>query len=83
MNGLPHDLEAVARSYRGFAVATHGQSACFEAWSRGVAEDPEVLAWIAALPPGKRQPNLLFAAARWHGAPRAGLVRGAAGGAAG
>lgn len=72
MTGLPPELEAVARHYRGFAVATRGQSACFEAWSTAVADDPDVLAWIAALPRAKQQPNLLFAAARWHGIPAPG-----------
>ncbi len=70
------DLDAVARHYRGFAVATRGQSACFEAWSRGVADDPAVLAWLATLPPGKRQPNLVFAAARWHGVAAPGPYAG-------
>ncbi len=32
-----------------------------------MAEDPEVLELLAMLPTGKRQPNLVFAAARWHG----------------
>ncbi|MGI3782767.1 MAG: DUF2332 family protein, partial [Janthinobacterium lividum] len=64
MTGLPPALDAVARRYRGFAVATRDQSACFEAWSQGVAGDPEVLAWLATLPQGKQQPNLVFAAAR-------------------
>lgn len=70
------DLEAVARHYRGFAVATRGQSACFEAWSRGVAEDPDVLGWIATLPRGKQQPGLVFAAARWQGVPAPGPYAG-------
>jgi hypothetical protein len=73
---LPPELDAVARHYRGFAVATHGQSACFEDWSRGVAEDPEVLAWIGSLPRGKQQPNLVFAAARWNGVPAPGPYAG-------
>ena len=77
MTGLPPELEAVARHYRDFAVATRGQSACFEAWSTAIADDHEVLAWIAALPRAKQQPNLLLAAARWHGVvapgPYAGL----------
>ena len=30
-----------------------------------VADDPAVVAFIASLPPAKRQPNLLFAAARY------------------
>jgi hypothetical protein len=33
-----------------------------------VAEDPEIHAWLADLPRLKQQPNLVFAAARWHGA---------------
>jgi len=70
------DLDAVARHYRGFAVATRGQSACLETWSRGVADDPAVLAWIADLPRGKQQPNLVFASARWHGVPAPGPYAG-------
>lgn len=37
------------------------------AWTLGVVDDPEVLTWLDALPALKRQPNLVFAAARWHG----------------
>src|SRR5690606_34692915 len=44
-------------------------SPCFEEWALGVVGDAEVLAWLGTLPPIKRQPNLVFAAARWHGAP--------------
>jgi hypothetical protein len=76
MSDPTDDLEAVARHYRGFAVATRGQSACFEAWSRGVADDPDVLAWIATLPRGKQQPGLVFASARWHGVPAPGPYTG-------
>lgn len=76
VTGPALDLDAVARHYRGFAVATRGQSACFEDWSRGVAEDAEVLAWIAALPRAKQQPNLVFAAARWNGVPAPGPYAG-------
>ena len=35
-----------------------------------------MLAWIAALPRGKQQPNLVFAAARWHGVPAPGPYAG-------
>ena len=76
MTGPPPDLEAVARHHRGFAVATRGQSACYQAWSTAIADDPDVLAWIAALPRAKQQPNLLFAAARWHGVPAPGPYAG-------
>lgn len=52
------------------------ESPTFAAWSRGVAGDEEVLAWIDALPDLRRQPNLVFAAARWHGVPAPGPSAG-------
>src|SRR5919112_5211501 len=60
---------AIAERYRDFAGYARDDSPCFEAWALGVADDPEVLAWLADLPRIKQQPNLVFAAARWHGAP--------------
>lgn len=63
--------ELVAR-YADFAQHTAGQSACFEAWANGVAGDDSVLKWIGTLPVAKQQPNLVFAAARWHGVPAPG-----------
>ena len=62
----------VAEEYLVFATDAAAGSPCFEAWGRGVAADPEVLAWIDTLPPLKRQPNIVFAAARWHGVPAPG-----------
>lgn len=57
--------------------ATHAEdSPCFADWARHVADDPEVLAWLEALPRPKRQPNLVFAAARWHGVPAPGPYDG-------
>ena len=54
--------------YRDFAGhAAAGYSPCFEEWASRVAEDAEVLGWLEELPRPKRQPNLVFAAARWHG----------------
>lgn len=67
---LLHD--DVIEEYRDFATYAAGDSPCFEAWALGVVEDPEVLAWLGTLPSIKRQPNLVFAAARWHGAPTPG-----------
>jgi hypothetical protein len=58
--------------YADFGRYAAADSACFGAWATAVAEDPEVLAWLATLPPGKAQPNLVFAAARWHGVPAPG-----------
>jgi hypothetical protein len=59
----------VVEQYAELARYAAGDSACFEEWATGVAGDPEVLAWIGALPVAKRQPTLVFAAARWHGVP--------------
>jgi hypothetical protein len=61
------DLSNVSGRYSDFALATSGQSACFEQWANEVAGDHDMLAWIAELPEEKQQPNLVFAAARWHG----------------
>jgi hypothetical protein len=71
---LLHD--DVVEEYRDFATYAAGDSPCFEEWALGVAGDPEVLAWLATLPAIKRQPNLVFAAARWHGAPAPGPYSG-------
>ena len=55
--------------YRAFAeVEARGMSACYERWAAGVAVDPSLVTLIDQLPPSKRQPNLLFGAARLHGA---------------
>ena len=57
------------RTYTDFASYAVGESATLEAWARGVAGDPAVHAWLERLPRPKQQPNLVFAAARWHGVP--------------
>ena len=68
----------VARQYADFARYAD-DSPCFQTWALAVADDPEVLAWIGGLPPIKQQPNLVLAAARWHGiaapGPDVGLRR--------
>lgn len=66
----------IAEQYAEFLRYAGGYSPCFEEWSRGVLSDPEVLEWLAALPRPKRQPNLVFAAARWHGVPAPGPYSG-------
>jgi len=68
------NLEALAARYSDFAGAASGQSACFEQWALEVAGDKDVLRWLANLPEDKQQPNLVFAAARWHGFASAGLT---------
>lgn len=66
----------VAEQYREWALSAE-DSPTLRDWALGVAEDPDVQAWIARLPQLKQQPNLVFAAARWHGVrapgPYAGL----------
>lgn len=55
-----------AAEYRAFArLEARGRSAQYEALAMQVAAEPAVLAFLDALPPAKRQPNLLFAAARY------------------
>jgi hypothetical protein len=47
-----------------------GRSPAYESLAESVAGDAALVGFLASLPPGKRQPNLLFAAARYLlGAP--------------
>jgi hypothetical protein len=61
----------VARAYRAFArLEARGRSAAYESLAESVADDAALTSFVASLPPAKRQPNLLFAAARYLlGAP--------------
>lgn len=68
--------DSVTEEYLAFAAYAERDSATFADWSRRVATDPQVCAWIAALPEPKQQPNLVFAAARWHGVPAPGAYEG-------
>ncbi len=67
---------SAAGEYRDFARQASGQSACFEQWAHAVSTDRDVLSWINALPGSKQQPNLVFAAARWHGVEAPGGYAG-------
>src|SRR6478736_854579 len=58
--------------YAEFAAHAAPASPCFHDWATRVSTDGEVLEWINALPVPKRQPHLVFAAARWHGVPAPG-----------
>lgn len=58
--------EAIARRFRRFAeVEAKGHSPLYEALSLGVANDPDILCFLAELPTEKQQPNLLLAAVRF------------------
>ncbi|MFI2366467.1 DUF2332 domain-containing protein [Promicromonospora sp. NPDC019610] len=65
------DTAAVYAQFAG-SQARNGGSPTYEDWALGVAGDPEVCALLDTLPEPKRQPNLLFAAARLVGAPAGG-----------
>ena len=66
----------VAAQYAEFADHAEGDSPCLVEWGRGVAADAEVLAWVDTLPGLKKQPNIVFAAARWHGVTAPGPYAG-------
>ncbi|WP_374928239.1 DUF2332 domain-containing protein [Kytococcus sedentarius] len=70
MRAIEGDLPT-AGFYADFAEHEAVDSPVFRAWAQGVAQDGEVLALLGELPEAKRQPNLVFAAARWHGADTA------------
>jgi hypothetical protein len=62
------DAVSTADTYRKFGrYEARGESACYFQWAEGVAGDPELTHLLDELPEPKRQPNLLFAAARYHG----------------
>jgi hypothetical protein len=57
---------SVSQNYRRFAKEeARGRSPAYEALAEAVADDIAVITFLNTLPPPKRQPNLLFAAARY------------------
>ena len=61
-----HDpARSAAENYREFASEARGRSPAYESLAESVADDAAVLRFLASLPQEKRQPNLLFAAARY------------------
>lgn len=69
MRTTTDETAPTADRYRAFAeVEARGMSATYDAWALGIADDPATVALIDRLPPAKRQPNLVFSAARFHGA---------------
>ena len=56
----------VVRTYQAFArLEARGRSPAYEALAEAAAADAGIVGFVAALPAAKRQPNLLFAAARY------------------
>jgi hypothetical protein len=64
MTGHESDV-ATSENYRRFArLEAADRSPAYERLAEAVADDEAILGFLAQLPPAKRQPNLLFAAAR-------------------
>jgi hypothetical protein len=64
MGGLNPAI-STAENYRVWATEAHGLSPAYESLAGAVADDRAILRFLASLPAPKRQPNLLFAAARY------------------
>lgn len=64
------DRQQLRTFYRHFAaVEVAGVSPLYAEWAEGAAGDDGVVELLMQLPTAKRQPNLVFAAARVHGTP--------------
>lgn len=60
-----HDLTVgISENYRRFGREARGRSPAYGAMAEAVAGDEQILTFLGTLPVPKRQPNLLFAAAR-------------------
>jgi hypothetical protein len=68
MGGLD-PKRSTAENYRMFGREARGRSGAYETLAVAVAGDDLILEFLGTLPPAKRQPNLLFAAARYLGSP--------------
>src|ERR1700730_10606206 len=68
---------STAENYRMFGREARGRSPAYESLGAAVADDDLILEFLATLPRAKRQPNLLFAAARYllDVAPDIGTLR--------
>lgn len=65
-----------AALYRDFAAYAANESRTLAEWAFRLSDDAAVLDWLERLPEHKRQPNLVFAAARWHGVQAPGPYEG-------
>jgi hypothetical protein len=64
MGGLD-PRRSIAENYRVFSREARGRSPAYESLAASVADDDVITDFLSALPQPKRQPNLLFAAARF------------------
>ena len=69
-------FEDTVTQYAEFARDAAQTSPCFADWASRATTDRDVLSWLETLPVPKRQPNLVFAAARWHGVTAPGPYAG-------
>jgi hypothetical protein len=61
----PDELQKIAARYTVFGTEeARGLSAIYETFAQGVAGSEDLLAFVASLPPDRRQPNLFLAAVR-------------------
>ena len=58
-------LDRTAEGYRAFVTESAEESPAYSALAAAVAEDRDVLAFLAGLPPGKRHPPLFLASLRF------------------
>lgn len=64
------DIERIASGYRAFADEAATESPLYSRLASAVADDGDVLRFLAGLPEAKRQPALFFAAVQFlHGTP--------------
>ena len=56
---------STAENYRAWAEEARGRSPAYDSLAMLVADDDTILSFLGTLPSAKRQPNLLFAAARY------------------
>ena len=65
INNQRDELQKIAARYTAFgAEEARGVSGIYETLARGVAGSEDLLAFVASLPPDRRQPNLFLAAVR-------------------
>ena len=70
------DAAQIAEEYRVFArQEARGRSLAYESLAESVAGDAALVSFVASLPYAKRQPNLLFAAARYLLGAAPGLLQ--------
>ena len=58
-------MASAAENFRAFAAEAHGRSPQYEELALAAADDPLLIGFLGPLPAAKRQPNLLFAVARY------------------